>query len=60
MPTKHIPTIVGAGVTLAVTDAVLGRRARAKGRTTRKEVSMPTKKRKATKKRKSTKRKSKC
>ena len=30
MPTKHIPTIVGAGVTLAVTDAVLGRRARAK------------------------------
>ena len=27
MPTKAIPTIVGAGVTLAVTDAVLGRRA---------------------------------
>jgi|GEM_PF-4334930 len=32
MPTKHIPTIVGAGVTLAVTDAVLGRRARAKAK----------------------------
>jgi len=27
MPTKAIPTIVGAGVTLAVTDAALGRRA---------------------------------
>jgi len=32
MPTKHIPTIVGAGVTLAVTDAALGRRARAKAK----------------------------
>jgi hypothetical protein len=26
MPTKHIPTIVGAGVTMGVADAVLGRR----------------------------------
>jgi len=32
MPTKHIPTIVGAGITLAATDAVLGRRARAKAK----------------------------
>jgi len=32
MPTKHIPTIVGAGVTLAVTDAVLNRQRRAKAK----------------------------
>ena len=32
MPTKHIPTIVGAGVTLAVTDAMLNRQRRAKAK----------------------------
>ena len=32
MPTKAIPTIVGAGVTLAVTDAMLNRQRRAKAK----------------------------
>ena len=48
MPTKHIPTIVGAGVTLAVTDAVLGRRVKAKAKP-RKAAKSKAKKKKGKK-----------
>jgi len=48
MPTKHIPTIVGAGVTLAVTDAVLNRQRRAKAKP-RKAAKSKAKKKKGRK-----------